>query len=91
MYSNCISQYSSGTAATSVDYEGRIIFAPLADNSGPDLQPAFVYGPGLPILWAAAGSHLTILVVTLSAAILFSWFILAVFTAQGVEGVTSVV
>jgi hypothetical protein len=44
-----------------------------ANDSDPDLQSAFVYGPGFPILWVAAGSHVTILVITVVAAIIFTF------------------
>lgn len=63
MFVSCTSQYSSGAHKTSGDYLNNLGLSSLTDNSGPDLQPAFVYGPGFPILWAAVGSHVTILIV----------------------------
>jgi hypothetical protein len=61
MFVSCTSEYSSGEHKTSGDYLNNLDLS--TDNSGLDLQPAFVYGPGFPILWAAAGSHVTILIV----------------------------
>jgi len=77
MYVNCTSQYS-GSAGTSVDYDGSILFSP---SLGPDLPPALVYGPGFPILWAASGSRMTILVVSVVVAIFFLYFLIAASTA----------
>jgi hypothetical protein len=74
MFVNCITQYSSGTDKTSRDYFDNIGLSHFADNSGPDLQPAFVYGPGFPILWAAAGSHVTVLIVVVVAVIVSLMF-----------------
>jgi len=77
MFVNCTSQYLSGTSYTSEDYRSshESLFGFPANDSGPDLQSAFVYGPGLPILWVAAGSHVTILVITVVAAIIYCFFI----------------
>ena len=68
MFVSCTSQYSSGRDQT-LYYLSNMGFYSSQDNPGPDLGPAFVYGPGFPILWAAAGSHLTLLIVTAVVAI----------------------
>jgi hypothetical protein len=69
IFVNCTSKYSSGTDKTLGDYLYNNGLSSLTDNSGPDLQPAFVYGPGFPILWAAAGSHVTVIIVAAMASV----------------------
>jgi hypothetical protein len=85
MFVSCTSQYSSGTDKTFGDYLDNLGLSPLPDNSGPDLRPAFVYGPGFPILWAAAGSHLTILIVAVGAVMISLIFLSTAMEAAGAE------
>lgn len=85
MYVSCTSQYSSGTDQTFGDYLNNLGLSPLTDNSGPDLRPAFVYGPGFPILWAAAGSHLTILIIAAGLVMISLIFLSTAMESAGAE------
>lgn len=87
MFVSYTSQYSSGTDTTFGDYLDNNGLAPITNNSAPDLQAAFVYGPGFPILWAAAGSHLTILIAVAVVVIFLIMFGSAYVEAAGARAV----